>query len=113
MKENKEKHIESYMEYLKRNIVHLFDKGFKIYVEKKPRTDEEIILELTAYAESREEKIIHYKKDGRLFIERNGTAYEIEVDRTNISGHAFLGAGVAWGATATPWVIIATEVKKR
>ena len=108
----KEKHIESYIEYLKRNIVHLFDKGFKIYVEKKPRTDEDIILELTDYAESREEKIIHYKKGGRLFIERDGTAYEIEVDRTNISGHAFLGAGVALGASATPWVIIATEVKE-
>ena len=113
MEKNKEKQLESYMEYLKRNIVHFFDKGFKIYVEKKPKTDEEIMVHLKAYAESREEKITHYKKEERLFIEREGITYEIEVDRTNISGHAFLGAGVAIGATATPWVIIATEVKDR
>lgn len=112
MLENEEVKLESYMEYLKRNIIHFFDKGFKIHVEKKPKTDEAIIAELTTYAESREEKITHYKKDGVLFMERNGNIYEIEVDRTNLSGHAFLGAGVAWGASATPWVIIATEVKK-
>ena len=113
MEKNKEKQLESYMEYLKRNIVHFFEKGFKIYVEEKPKTDEETMVHLKAYAESREEKIIHYKKEERLFIERDGITYEIEVDRTNISGHAFLGAGVAIGATSTPWVIIATEVKKR
>jgi len=55
------------MEYLKRNIIHFFDKGFKIYIEKKTKTDEAIIAELTAYAESREEKITHYKTDGVLF----------------------------------------------
>lgn len=112
MVENKEVKLEPYMKYLKKSILHYFDKGFKIYVEYKPKTDEELIFELTAYAKEREEKITYYKKDGILFLEKNGITYSIEVDKTNISGHAFLGAGVAWGASATPWVIIATEVKK-
>jgi len=57
-------------------------------------------------------KLLIIKQMEYSLIERNDITYEIEVDRTNLSRHAFLGAGVAIGATATPWVIIATEVKK-
>lgn len=91
-----------------KNRYKVFNNGFRIYVSKKPRTDEEIIFEINAYQVTRNEKYRFFKENNELRMERDKINYKIEVIKLKDSIN-ILDVGIM-GANINSWIIDVTKI---
>lgn len=90
--------------------VNFFRKGFRIHLEKKPETEEEIMFEIGNYQCDRPENYSFIKGDSGLVMIREGIEYQIEVIEFR---RTLLFPQPKFGVVAGTWVIDVTEIKKR
>jgi len=81
-------------------------KGFRIHVEAKPKTTEEIMALVDEYQKDRGEEYRFFKKDEKLMMERKGITYKIEV----VEAHVSLFAINPVGTIAGTWIVDVTKI---
>ncbi len=93
-------------ELLKR--LNFFRKGFRIHLEKKPETKEEIMFEIDNYQSNRSEKYSFINRDNELTLIRQGIKYQVEVIEFR---RTLLFPQPKFGVVAGTWIIDVTEIK--